>query len=68
MIILNDTQADAIRGITSPGNALEPVALLSGEFVLPEAVLRDPAHAVYRDTLVVLPTRAVAAEEFPHED
>jgi hypothetical protein len=66
MIILNATQADAIRGITTPGHSLEPVPLADGAtYVLPESVLADPAHAIHHDLLASLPTRDVAEDEYP---
>jgi hypothetical protein len=60
-------QAEAVRGETCAGHRLEPVALAGGTFVLPVAVLDDPAHAVRRAALAALPARAVAAEEWVGE-
>ena len=65
MLILNAGQAAAVAGPTSPGHRLEPVELVSGEFVLPSCVIEDEAHAGVADQLVVLPARDVALEEFP---
>ena len=43
--ILTKAEADKLRGMTSAFTALEPVELEDGTFVLPVAVLTDPAHA-----------------------
>lgn len=65
MIILTQTESDAVRGETAPGYRLEPLPLANGtEWVLPEAVLDDPAHAVHHDLLAGLPRRDVAAGEW----
>lgn len=64
MIILTSAQADEVRGETTPGYMLEPVALLDGSFVLPESVLTDPAHEPKWAVLSALPTRAVDDSEF----
>lgn len=66
MIVLNAGQANAVRGTTSPGHALAPVALADGAtWVLPADVLDDPAHASRHAELEILPRRDVAADEFP---
>lgn len=66
MIVLNAAQAAAVTGPTAEGHALEPVPLADGAtWVLPLAVLSDPAHASRHAELEALPTRDVAAEEFP---
>lgn len=54
-IILTQAEVDKMRAnaapygatgwLTSPGNALEPVPLKDGTFMLPVEVLADPAHA-----------------------
>ncbi len=44
-IILTKAEAEALRGMTSENTALDPVELKDGTFVLPAAVLTDPAHA-----------------------
>lgn len=64
MIILTAEQAETVRGETVAGHVLEPVPLADGTFVLPEAVLSDPAHAQWHDLLAGLPVRDVAREEF----
>lgn len=68
MIILTAEQADFARGDTSHGTALNPVALLDGSFVLPEAVLTDPAHERLHEYLSALPLREVDSSEFPREE
>ncbi|MCJ8143877.1 hypothetical protein MKI84_13210 [Ancylobacter sp. A5.8] len=66
MIILTENQAEAVRGATAPGAALDPIPLADGvSWVLPEAVLADPAHALRHATLAGLPRREVAADEWP---
>ena len=44
-IILTKEEADALRGPTGAYAALRPVELKDGTFILPAAVLTDPAHA-----------------------
>lgn len=68
-IILNEAQADHVRGPTGPDSALQPVALANGtEWVLPIAVLSDDSHAIHHAYLNALPQRAVDANEFPQPD
>lgn len=55
MILLTSAEADQVRGSTQSGHALEPIKLKSGDFVLPVAVLDDPAHAEHHDFLGDLP-------------
>lgn len=65
MIILTQEEAEAVRGQGAPGSRLEPVALADGvTWVLPEAVLSDPAYETQRATLSALPTRAVDPAEY----
>lgn len=64
MIILTSEQAAAVRGPTAPGSALDPIPLADGSYVLPEAVLADPAHAIRHEALAALPTREVALDEY----
>lgn len=65
-LILTAIQAEAVRGPTAPGAELAPVLLADGEtWVLPAAVLDDPAHVSHRPALAALPQRAVARDEFP---
>lgn len=66
MIMLNATQAAAVAGHDTPDTALAPVALADGvTFVLPEAVLTDPAHQSHWAVLAALPVRVVAPGEYP---
>lgn len=66
MIVLTAEQAEEVRGPTATGAALEPVSLADGvTFVLPEAVLSDPAHAERRAMLESLPRRGVGTHEWP---
>jgi hypothetical protein len=64
---LTATEAEAVRGETSIGHRLDPVGLAGGTFVLPMAVLADPAHVLRHGVLAALPTRAVAAQEWVGE-
>ncbi|MBZ9975470.1 hypothetical protein [Mesorhizobium sp. BR-1-1-10] len=59
MIILTAQQADHVRGPTGNGAALDPRELPDGVFILPEAVLTDPNHAMHHDFLAAMPTRTV---------
>ena len=44
-IVLSAADAGKLRGVTTPGNALDPVPLADGvSFILPVSVLSDPAH------------------------
>ncbi|WP_127090119.1 hypothetical protein [Aquabacter cavernae] len=59
-LILNAQDAQAVRGPTAAGAALEPMAQADGTtFVLPMAVLDDPAHAVHHALLAALERRAL---------
>lgn len=63
MIILTVAQATRVRG-RSPSNgnaALWPVPLKDGTFMLPEAVLTDPAHSDVWAFLAALPKATVLA-------
>lgn len=65
MIILTAEEAETVRGQGAPGSRLEPLALADGlTWVLPEAVLTDPAYGAQHATLSVLPTRAVDPAEY----
>lgn len=44
-IILSKAEAEALRGKTGDFTALDPQELKDGTFILPAAVLTDPAHA-----------------------
>lgn len=58
MIVLTDAETDQVRATTTEGHALDPIPLADGDtWVLPEAVLSDPAHADLHDFLAGLPTR-----------
>lgn len=64
---LTAAEAAGLAGETSAGHRLEPVVLVGGTFVLPVAVLTDPAHASRHAAMSTLPTRTVAAEEWVAE-
>lgn len=66
MLILTFGQAQDVRGPTAEGAALDPSPLADGTtFVLPLAVLDDPAHASRRTALAAFPRREVAPQEWP---
>lgn len=65
MIVLTAGEAEKVRG-RSPkdeGQALDPVPLKDGRFMLAEDVLDDPAHDDVRGFLAMLPRAAL--EELP---
>lgn len=65
-IVMDGTQADAVRGETSPGAWLAPVLLADGEtWVLPARVLAIAAYESKRPLLSGLPERTIAPEEWP---
>ena len=57
VIILTAAEADAVRGMSTPTAAIEPIALTDGTFMLGVEVLEDPAHAKHLSKLSGL-TRA----------
>jgi hypothetical protein len=67
MIILTKEQANEVRGIID-GAGLEPILLKSGEYVLGEQVLLDPAHAQHHELLAALPKREVTTSEYESYD
>jgi hypothetical protein len=54
-ILLTPSQADQVRGPTSPGAMLMPIEVQGGQFVLPMSVLSDPAHDMHHSYLAQLP-------------
>ena len=60
MIVLSAADADQVRGAESPIAALVPIALLDGRFILPVAVIADPAHAAHAALLSTLPRQDLA--------
>lgn len=55
--------------MTAPGHALDPIALADGEtWILPLAVLDDPAHASVKAVLGALTVRDVAEAELVKVD
>lgn len=51
----NQVKSTVLEGDEYPAHALDPRELKDGNFVLPVAVLHDPAHAQQHDFLVELP-------------
>lgn len=68
-IILNAAQADQVRGpsSTDPMSALNPIDRQGGKFILPVAVLSDPAHEAHWEFLGTLPQLDSGDPEFPGE-
>lgn len=64
-VILEAAQAEAVRGPTTPPSALDPIARLGGVFILPLAVLDDPAHALHHELLLQLPQMDSGDPAFP---
>ncbi len=64
-IILTAAEADHVRGPTTPPAALDPIERQGGAFILPVAVLADPAHAMHHDFLAQLPTSTLDDPAFP---
>lgn len=54
-ILLTSSQADEVRGETTPRHRLEPRELSDGNFILGVQVLDDPAHAKHIPLLATLP-------------
>jgi len=57
-IILTESEADQVRGISTPGHGLHPREFIDGNYGLPIEVLDDPAHAKHHAFLRTLPTTA----------
>lgn len=66
-IILTAQQADAVRGPTVSPAALNPIGRQGGVWILGEAVLWDPAHAMHHDVLAGLPQMDAADPAFSAE-
>lgn len=65
-IILTESETQVVSGTTSSTTELGPVPLASGtEWVLPAAVLSDPAHAPHHAFLAALPQRQINHDEWP---
>ena len=59
-IVLSAAAAEQVRGTDSPIAALVPIALIDGRFILPVAVLADPAHVEFAAFLATLPRQDLA--------
>jgi hypothetical protein len=68
-IILKAVEADQVRGpsSTDPMSALNPIERQSGKFILPVAVLTDPAHEAHSELLATLAQLDSGDTEFPGE-
>ena len=58
MILLTESEANAIRGNYGRYSALDPIKVEEG-YALPLAVLNDPEFATVHDTLVSFPIQEV---------
>lgn len=65
-LILTPVQAEAVSGPTAAQAVLSPMPLADGvRFVLPLAVLDDPAHEARHAELALLPVAEVSVADFP---
>jgi hypothetical protein len=69
MIHLNDAEATHVRGPSAvdPLAELDPVPLPGSGWVLPLAVLEDPAHAEHHDFLAALPQEDIPPPVYEDE-
>ena len=67
-IVLTERQAKEIQGRHGRYSELQPVKLVSGEYVLPVKVLDDPEFEKVATRLKRLPRREVKPEEFPKSE
>jgi len=63
-IILTKYQANKVKGEYGNYSALQPVLILSGEFILPIQVLKEYEFTDVWDYLRKLPQREVSEKEF----
>lgn len=61
VLSLTKDEADAVRGVTSAGAALNPIPFEDG-FILGLQVLEDPRHAKHKELLASLPIIEVSLE------
>lgn len=68
-IILEAVEADQVHGpsATDPMSALNPIERQGGKFILPVAVLTDPAHEAHWEFLGTLAKLDSGDPEFPGE-
>jgi hypothetical protein len=55
VILLSRADAERVRGVSSPGHALDPRQIGEDQFILGPTVLEDPGHAVHIPFLSTLP-------------
>lgn len=68
-IALDAAQAEKLRGMTSPGHALNPVMLADGvTYILPMEVLDDPEHADVLSAFALGKIDALDAKVAPRKD
>lgn len=68
MVILDPATAEAVRGTTANGAALDPRPLADGNFALPVRVLDDPNHAQHASMLAMMLVRDVGDYEWAIDD
>lgn len=68
LVILDAIQADALRGPTVPGKALNPVALTDGRFALSPAVLDDDHGEAANELLAALPVQTIGPGLLPVDE
>ncbi len=61
LIIMNTSQADAVRGLTVPGHALAPTPTLSNTWIMPFACASDPFHSARQALLQSYPHFTLAS-------
>lgn len=66
-VILTSSEADAVRGPTTPPAALNPIERAGGAFILSVAVLSDVAHESHWPFLADLPQMDSTDPGFPGE-
>jgi hypothetical protein len=62
-IVMTADEAEQVRGVTTPGHALEPILLHDGRCILPVSVLQDPVHAKHHEFLRSLPQDDIAISD-----
>jgi hypothetical protein len=66
-ILLTSTEADSVRGLSTPSAALNPIEREGGVFLLGVEVLDDPAHKAHLDVLAKLPQKDIEDPDFAPE-
>ena len=65
LLVLNESQKDAVKGVYNTSFELNPIVLANGtEWVLSSDVIGKPEFASVNDVLAALPVRDIAEDEF----